>query len=156
MINFLSLLTPTAIKAGIVIVLVGAIAGFGFYLGDRFNEAKVREVEILALQCEQRARERETELTRQALEAEKQRLEYEKELTARIEDELRKNGVISKQLEEEMKKRKVVTREVVKYVNLEIQKTVYRECVVPPTGVSTLIKAARDYNAPRDPSRSNN
>lgn len=156
MINFLSLLSPTTIKATAIVVAIGIIAGAGFYLGNKLSQEQARKYEIMALECEKRAKEREIEITQQALEAEKKRLAYEKELTERIEQEIRENGRLSKRLEEEIKKNKVITREVVKYVTLEIQSTVYRECIIPPSGVSVLNKAARDYNSPRDPAGGDN
>lgn len=156
MLNALSFLSPTTIKAAGIAIIIGIIMAGGFVLGSKLKEAQVKQFEIAALECEKRGKEREIEIATQALEAEKRRLEYEKELTARIEDELRKNGKLSKQLEEAIKNQKVVNREVVKYVTNEIQKTVYSECVVPPSGVSALVQAARDYNTARNASPSNN
>lgn len=146
MFNFLSLLNPTTVKIVAALGVVGGLIAGGFYLGNSLSQVQAREFELKAMECEKRGREREIEVTKRLLDEEKLRLEQERELTARIEEELKKNGQISKQLEEELKKKKVVTREVIKYVATEIEKTVYRECVIPPSGVSALIQAAREYN----------
>lgn len=149
MFNLTSPLIPIVLKIGAVLAVVFGLIGLGYYQGNKVAKVEAKEFEILAIQCQKRAQEREVELVQEALKRQQETLEIEKRLTARINEEIAKNGKISKALEEEIKKQKIITKRVIEYVTKEIEKPVYRECVIPPSGVSTLNRTARDYNATR-------
>jgi len=153
MLPLLTLLSPAKFKAAIIVAVILVLIGVGYYQGNRSAMVTAKEFELLAAECEKRAVERELEVTEDALKRQQYLLETERRLTERIEEEIRKNGVISKQLQEEIKKQKVVVRRVTQYVEKEIEKVIYRECVIPPSGVSTLNRAAREHNDSRFPSK---
>lgn len=66
-----------------------------------------------------------------------------------LNNELRKNNVLSQQLEDALKNQKEVVRVVREYVTKEIEKPVYRDCVVPSSGVSAINETARNLNGTR-------
>lgn len=95
--------------------------GGAFVAGYRYNEAQhVKEKADLVLQAQ---KDLQDEIDRKH----KLALEYEKKL-------------------QDMALR---VRTVVKTVEVEIEKPVYKDCVLPPTGVSTINNAAKTYNEAR-------
>lgn len=73
-----------------------------------------------------------------------------------LANERKKNEEISKQLADKQTEVRTVTKTVTKYVTKEIEKPVYRECIVPPSGVSTINETATKYNSARTGNHSSN
>ena len=71
------------------------------------------------------------------------------EWNRKLQAEVKKNLKLSHDLELAKAKVRVVKQEVVRYVTKEIEKPVYRECIIPPSGVSALNKAADSFNRER-------
>ena len=60
------------------------------------------------------------------------------------------NRNLSTQLEDALKKLKQNQRVVTKYVRVEVEKPVYRDCVVPSSGVQLLNETADKLNGTRE------
>lgn len=73
-----------------------------------------------------------------------------------LANERKKNEEISKQLAQKQTEVRTVTKTVTKYVTKEIEKPVYRECIVPPSGVSAINETAAKYNSARTGNNSSN
>jgi hypothetical protein len=115
------ILTPSLIKVIVFAILIGGFFGVSFHMGYKYR---------LGIETQNL-------------------LEMEENFKAELLHELSKNADLAKKLEEEKRKTKVVTKEVIRYVRKEIEKPVYRECVVPDSGVSKINDAAEQFNNQR-------
>lgn len=117
-----ALMSRTALKYGGSLLVIAIALGGTYYKGYKDRGAKE---------------------TAQQLEAQK---EWNRVLTA----EIQKNNKLSFDLESARKNVRVVRKEVIKYVTKEIEKPIYTECIVPPSGVSALNAAADKFNRERE------
>lgn len=126
------LANPALLKYLAIVLAVLGIAGASWYKGYTLGKDVVEgeKQEILKQQAEDRAA-------------------AEKKWAEDLAREVAKNNELSIKLEDALKKRTTTTKEVIKYVRKEIEKPVYRECVVPPSGVSTLGEISKRYNRER-------
>lgn len=75
------------------------------------------------------------------------RAEWEADKTAQRKREAELSAFAAKALADERAKRKVITREVIRNVDREVEKPVYRDVCLPPTGVC-LANAAINGTVP--------
>ena len=118
-----------------IVIVIGAM-GFGFYRGADYGKSREVEKRIKL----------ETEIAEDKAKA-------EFEFNASLNREIERNNILSRQLATALAKKEKVRVEVRTRVQKEIvEKPVYLECVVPPSGVLILNEITERYNTERQES----
>lgn len=73
-----------------------------------------------------------------------------------LQDEIDKKHKLALEYEKKLQDMALKVRTIVKTIEVEIDKPIYKECVLPPSGVSTINNAAKTYNESRETSKAIN
>lgn len=116
-------LIPWWVKALVLAAIIGGIFGAGYKTATKVYQARADAALV-------------------------QQLETEKKLVA---ETIARNQVVSEKLQTALGNVEVVDHYIIRRVTKEVEKPVYKECIVPSTGVDVINQAAVDFNKLRDP-----
>lgn len=114
-------LIPIHIKIAILLALSGILLGSGFYAGKKWTMADWNKEKVQLLQAQAKADK-------------KKQIEYD-DLSGRLQAALQSVEIVER----------VVNRNIIR----EVEKPVYRDCIVPETGTGLINKSTDQLNGTR-------
>lgn len=73
-----------------------------------------------------------------------------------LQDEIDRKHTLALEYEKKLQDMALKVRTIVKTIEVEIDKPIYKDCVLPQSGVSTINNAAKTYNESRETSKAVN